>query len=129
MTFEVDFRSRLKADGAVAAMVGTRIDWGIRPQRDPYPSVVMTVVSDPMPQDYKGLIAMRRTRVQIDCYAEERAQAVSLRGAVIAAILPGGTFFGRRFGRAFIDSVRDLGAKTDTDFVHRDSIDALIWHN
>lgn len=126
---EEALRSRLKAAAPVAALVGTRIDWGTRPQGDPYPSVVLKVISDPMPQDYKGFVGMRQTRVQIDCLAEDRAEAVALRKAVIPAIIAGGTYYGTRFGRAFIDSVRDLGAKTDTGFVHRDSIDALIWHN
>ncbi|ALJ14121.1 tail completion protein gp17 [Sphingopyxis macrogoltabida] len=126
---EEALRSRLKAAGPVAAIVGTRIDWGLRPQGDPYPSVVLKVISDPMPQDYKGFIAMRETRVQIDCLADDRLTAIALRKAVITAIVAGGTYFGTRFGRAFIDSVRDLGAKTGTEFVHRDSIDALIWHN
>lgn len=126
---EEALRSRIKAAAPVTSIVGTRIDWGVRPQGAPYPSVVLKTVSDPMPQDYKGFVLMRETRVQIYCMAESRKIAVDLRKAVIAAIVAGGSYFGTRFGRAFIETVRDLGANTDTGFVHCDSIDALIWHN
>jgi len=126
---EEALRSRLLNDGAVAALVDDRVDWGVRKEGDPYPAVCLTLVSDPRPQDYKGVVGMRETRVKLDCYAEERDEVKAVREAVIAAILGGGTFYGTKFNRAFIDAVRDLGALAATGFVHRDSIDALIWHN
>lgn len=126
---ETALSERLINDGPVSALVGGRVDWGVRKQGDPLPLLVLQVFSDPRPQDYKGFVSMRETRVRIHCDAETRAEAVRLREAVIAAISAPGTFYGTRFGRAFIDTVRDLGAHTDTGFVHRDSIDALIWHN
>lgn len=126
---ETALRSRLLDDADVTAIVTERVHWSVRPQDDELPSLVLQVISDPRPQTYKGAVGMRQTRVQLDCYAADRAGAVALREAVIAAITPAGTFFGTKFQRAFIDTVRDLGAHSDTaDFVHRDSIDALIWH-
>ncbi len=121
-------RSRLLEDTAVKALVKTRVDWGVRKQGDPYPAICLTVISDPRPQDYKGFVAKRETRVQIDCYAETRATAAALSEAVIAVITPGGEFFGTKFSRAFIDTVQDRGALSGTVYVHRDKIDALIWH-
>lgn len=122
-------RSRLLEDAAVKAMVGTRIDWGVRPDGGAYPCLVLKIMPSGRPQTYKGFVAHRQTRVQIDVLSDDRLQVIALREAVIAAIVPAGSFHGTKFQRAFIDSVQDLGAQTGTDYVHRDKIDALIWHN
>jgi len=129
MSFEPSLRTRLKDDAGVAAIVGTRIDWTVRPQGSSYPAVVLRTISDGRPQHMGGFQNFRETRVQIDCFAATRATASALSAAVIAAIAPAAEVSGVTFRRAFIDTVRDLGANTDTGFVHRDSIDALIWHN
>lgn len=129
MSVEVALRSRLKADAAVAAIVATRIDWSVRPQRSAMPAIVLQVVSDVRPQTFKENTGTRETRVQIDCYALTRAQAISLRDAVINAISSGGTFFSVSFSRTFINNVIDRGENTDTGFVHRELIDASIWHS
>lgn len=126
---EVQLRSRLMGNSAVAAIVGTKVHWGVRPQGEAYPSLVMTIVSDGRPQHMGGLIDQRATRVQFDCYGTTRAQAVSLREAVIAAILPAALVSGVQFQRSFIDTVRTMDAHTDTGLVFRDMIDAQIWHN
>lgn len=126
---ETALRSRLLADGPVAALVGERVDWTVRPQGAPLPAIVLTLISDERAQDYKGFIGVWRTRVQIDAYGADRAEVVAVREAAIAAITPAGTFFGTKFLRAFIDTVRDLSADIGTDFIHRDSFDAFVWHN
>lgn len=126
---EAAIASRLLNDTTVAGLVSSRVDWGVRKEGDPYPAICLTVISDERSQDYKSFVSLWRTRVQVDCFALTRLEAVQLREAVIAAVTPAGTFYGTKFGRASIDTVRDLGAHTATGFVHRDSIDALIWHN
>lgn len=129
MSFEPALRTRLKEDVLVSAIVGTRIDWTVRPQGSPFPAVVLKTISDGRPQHMGGFQTFRESRVQIDCYASTRAEAVALGAAVIAAIVPAAEVGGVTFRRTFIDTVRDLGANTDAGFVHRDSIDAHIWHN
>lgn len=125
---EQALRARLVNDGTVAGIVGDKVFWRLRPQGSDYPCVVLSIVSDDRAQDYAGRVGLWQTRVQIDCYALKYGQNVALRDAVIAAILPGAALSGVTFSRAFIDTVRDLGADTDAGFVHRTSIDALIWH-
>lgn len=126
---ETALRTRLKNNAGVSALVGTRIDWGVRPQNAALPCIVLTIVADQRPQHMGGLMDSRATRVQIDCYGQTRASAVALREAVIAAILPQATVSGVTFQRAFIDTVRNIDAQTDTGVVFRDMIDAQIWHN
>lgn len=126
---ETQLRSRLLASSPVTAIVGTRVNWGVRPQGEAYPSIVLTLVADGRPQHMVGLIDLRETRVQIDCYGTTRAQVAALREAVISAIVPTATVSGVYFQRAFINTVRTMDAHTDTGLVFRDMIDAQIWHD
>ena len=128
MNWEQALRSRLLDDSDVAGVVGTRVAWGVAPQKWKPPFVILTLVSDVRDQHFKGFQGLRASRVQVDCYGLDRASTYTLREYALAAIADGGTFDSVRFDRIADVSVRDLGANTDTGFVHRDSIDALIWH-
>jgi len=125
---ETQLRTRLLNDATVSAIVGIKVHWGVRPQGEAYPSLVLTIVNDPRPQDYQGNINHRATRVQADCYGLTRAQAVALREAVIAAIVPTATVGGVTFRRAFINNVLSRDEYTDTGLVFRDMVDFEIWH-
>lgn len=126
---ETQLRSRLLSASPVSAIVGTRVSWGVRPQGEAYPSIVLSLIADGRPQHMAGNIDMRETRVQIDCYGTTRAQVAALREAVISAIVPAATVSGVYFQRAFINTVRTMDAHTDTGIVFRDMIDAQIWHD
>ena len=127
--FDEALRSRLLVDSALAALIGTRVTWTIRPQGAPYPAVVLSLISDGRPQRMKGFQALRDTRVQIDCYAETALSKLAVREAVIAAIAPAAVVAGTTFARCFIEAVRDRGDDSTTQFIHRDSIDATFWHD
>lgn len=135
MDFEQALRQRLLDAAAVAALAGRdargalSIDCGLRRQESPLPAVTLRVASDPRPQDLDGFVSLRQSRVQVDCRASSRATVAALREAVIAALVPAGAFHGVNFGRGLVDQVRDLGEHGETGFVHRDSIDFLIWHD
>lgn len=129
MSFEGALRDRLKNAAPVAAIVGTRIDWTVRPEGAPLPAIVLQIVSDARSQHMGGFDAYRATRVQVDCYANTRAAVVTLREAVIAALAPGADQGGVSFLRSFVNNVIDRGENTSTAFVHRDLIDITIWHD
>ena len=122
------------ADSGVAAIVADdasgapMVDWSVMRKDARYPAVVLVLIYDGRPQDLDGNVGLRASTVQIDIYGRERSQVVALREAVIAAISGPYTQGGVQFGRAFIQSVRDLGDDSAPEFVHRDSIDAQIWH-
>ncbi|MGB3844307.1 MAG: DUF3168 domain-containing protein [Sphingopyxis sp.] len=128
---KIALRARLLGASPVTDIAGeTGVDWGPRPQGTPYPWLGLKVISSSRPQHYKGFVGLRQTRVQLDCMALDEAEAVALREAAIAAIVPAGSYHGTKFQRGFIENVRDLGADSGADgFVHRECIDALIWHN
>lgn len=129
MSMETALRARLKDDVAVAALVANRIDWGVRPQGSPLPAIVLTIVADNRRQHMAGFDTFRSTRVQVDCYAATKAEAVQLREAVLDAIVPAAVHSGVEFLRAFLNTVLDRGEQTAAGFIHRELIDASLWHN
>lgn len=136
MTFEGALRRRLMDDAATIALVGRHpgdngpsIDWTVRRQGAPLPAVVLQTISDGLPQNYDGFDAVRPTRVQAKCLASDKTTAIALRKAVVAALVPAGTYSGVLFERAQIDPVRDLSAQTETGFVHCEAIDFNLRHN
>lgn len=125
---ETALRSKLKADAAVSALVGSRVDWNERPQKSQLPAIVLQLIADNRSQHMGGFDTFTQTRVQIDCFAETAKTSVELANAVIAAIVPASTG-STEFLRGFINDVRDLGENTETGFVHRRMVDAYIWHD
>ncbi|WP_279351369.1 hypothetical protein [Erythrobacter litoralis] len=133
MSFEAALRKRLIDDPAVAGLIGQTagapsIDWDESPQNAKTPRIVLTLVSDPRPQTHDGPDSIRPSRVQADIVGEGKDSIVPLREAVIAAVLPAGRHSDIIFDRAFVDAVRSRGSRGETQFVHVDSIDFIIWH-
>lgn len=63
----------LKADPALAALVGTRIYQVHLPQSPTYPAIVVHSVAEPRSYHYRGPDNLARTRIQIDAYTSEHA--------------------------------------------------------
>lgn len=126
---ETQLRTRLLNALPAAAIVGSKVHWGVRPQGEAYPSLVLTIVSGDRPQHMDGNIDARSTIVQFDCYGTTRAQSVALREAVINAIVPAAVVSGVTFFRSFVQNLRTMDAHTDTGLVFRDSLDIQVWHS
>jgi hypothetical protein len=128
MDMQGALRARLLANTEVAAMVSRRIEWLLRPQGQALPAITLTTVSDDRPDTMKGFAAMRSTRVQVDCWAQEYATARALAEAVIvAAALPAASN-GIRFGRAGVEGPRDLTEETTPGTIARATLDLIVWH-
>ncbi len=127
MDMQGALRARLLAAAPVTALVAQRISWVDRPQASALPSITLQVISDERPQHMKDFNDLRDARVQIDCWALSYASASAIKEAVIAALVPEQTGNGIIFNRALVDGARDLGERTETQFIHRHSIDLLIW--
>ena len=128
MDLQSGLRARLLAAGPVAAAVGTRVSWVTRPQSTGVPAITLQTISDARPEHLKGLDSARETRVQLDCWAATYASALSLARACIAALSGPATISGKRFGNTRVDGQRDLGEDVNGTFLHRQSVDLLIWH-
>lgn len=125
MNWQTALCQRLLDDAAVAALIGSSAEWDVRTGM---PGVVLELITDPRPQTMKGFQQLRRSRVQVTCYAAKKLTAVAIREAAIAALVPAGVFGGERFERGFVDGGRGTKENTETGTVHRESIDLLIWH-
>jgi hypothetical protein len=67
---EEDFRALLLADTGVAALVGTRVNFGAHPQGQPLPALVLQTISDQEDFSMQGPSGLLEGRVQVDCYAD-----------------------------------------------------------
>jgi hypothetical protein len=117
-------RARLLADATIAGLVGSRVDWGLRPQAKALPAITLTLV--PSPRDYHmgGAQVTQHYRVQVDCWATTYKGAHDLREAVIAELEPAsGSFLG-----SFVERSADMPERTDTGEVHRASLDFKVTH-
>lgn len=114
----------------VAAIVGVRIEWGLRPQGASLPALGLTIVSRiPIDSD-EGDSALSTSRVQADCWASTMTGAKALAGTLKAALS------GRHFQS--LDVTFDVWTELETDFaaeidkggvpIHRVSVDFLINH-
>lgn len=128
MDFQTGVRARLLANGLVTGAVGTRIDWGQRPQGAAYPSIVLQTISDPRPAHLKDYEATRSTLIQLDVYATTYAAALSIARNAIAVLKDPATISGKVFGPSFVDGQRDSVEPSGTTNIHRQSVDFSIWH-
>jgi hypothetical protein len=129
MDWQQALARRLIADSATAAIAGNRWDWDEREQTSKLPGGVLELVSDPRPQHLAGFHARRESRVQISCLAMSRAEAVALREAAIAAVVPGGTFDGISFGRGMIENVSGDTDRTEGGRIFCQRFDLLVMHD
>lgn len=77
-----------------------------------------------------GTPDLEASRVQIDVWANTYSQKNAIMAAVLAALLPGGTFNGHIFQRAIIDiGPRDVAGERDgTTPVRRKHADLIVHH-
>lgn len=79
---EQHLRSLLLARPEVSAIVGERVDWGLRPQGDPAPAICLTVIFDGPADHSLDSPGITRARVQVDNFAQSYAEAKALASAV-----------------------------------------------
>ncbi|MFX4088053.1 hypothetical protein ACKU27_23460 [Sphingobium yanoikuyae] len=126
MDMQQALRHRIRSSQAVAAIAGTKVDWG---NRTGLPAVSLIIVSGDLAQHMKGTQALQFARVQADCWAATYAEAKSLADAVIAACLPRALVEGVLFRTASATLPRDLGEQTSTVYIHRKQTDLTIRYS
>lgn len=120
----------LRESAAVVAIVGVRIDWGLRPQGSALPALGLTVVSRIPVDSDEGDSRLSTSRVQADCWAATTTGAKALATALRA------TLSGRHFQSLGVTF--DVWTEIETDFaaeldkggvpIHRVGVDYLINH-
>lgn len=115
----------LIADTAVNARIFGRAYWGVAPQGESLPALVLTVVSGRDEPHLEGTDGLWRYRVQIDCYGIDRPSARLLSRDVIA-LLNGHS--GSGFNAVFLDAERENLEGGAVDRPTRISLDFnIIW--
>lgn len=125
---ESELRARLLADGTIAGLVGTRVDWNTRPQGKPLPAITLMTPSDTRDQHMEGFQVTRDPLVQIDVWTLKMADRETLREAVIAALAPAATVGSVSFLRAQDVSHADMSEMTEEGTVRRSRIQLRAWH-
>ncbi len=115
----------------IVATVGhSRVYWTLVPQGAARPYVRMQTVSDDRPEHLEGYDTARRTRVQVDVFADKYSEARAASESIIAAVADPATVSGVKFGRTKAEGPRDLGEDVDgVGYVHRLSMDLLAEHS
>lgn len=119
----------LEGDSRVTDIAAQNLFWVKVPGTAPLPYVRLQTISDPRPLTLKGYRKLRSTRVQADCFAAKYGTARKLAEAIIAVTSQPALVGEVQFGRAEAEGPRDLGEDTDRGFIHRASVDLLVWHS
>lgn len=120
---EEALRTLLLGNPAVAALVGSRVDWGMRPQGSLLPAICLTTVSDaPVNHSLDGP-GVSQARVQIDCFGETYKSAKDTARAVrrLLDAHSGGIFLG-----VFMAGARDLPDEDGVTTIHSVSMDFFV---
>ncbi len=129
---EEALRTILLGAAGVSALVGTRVDWGLRPQHvAALPAVVLHKISSPRDYNMDGASGLVDSRIQATCYGETYADAKLTARAVMAAVNGlATTQSGVVFQRIDIDNERDgNGEQQNGHHLFWTSIDLQIWHD
>jgi len=121
----------LLAHTALAALVGTRINWARRPQANALPSVILHRISGLPNYTMAGPSGFVQTRVQADCWAATYKSSKTVAREVLARLsgarmTVGSVVFQGIFNEGHDDSVEAIAGGTD---LFRVSMDFLISHN
>ncbi|MEW7009491.1 tail completion protein gp17 [Lentilitoribacter sp. EG35] len=123
----------LLADSGLAALVGSRVFIGQRPQnKSDLPAVLLSKVSAPRDYHMAGPSNLIQSRFQCDCYGDDYRSA-KLTARALMSVVNGykGTQSGVVVQLISIDGERD-GNETESAadrHLFRTSIDLLIWHD
>lgn len=121
--------ARLLAAASVTALVGARVTWGERPQREGLPALTLSVVSPGRGYTHGGADSLGNPRVQADAWGRSYLEAKSLARATRDAMEPAATQGSVRFGPSQLDAERDLGPEDVGGGmkVFRVSLDFILW--
>jgi hypothetical protein len=123
-------RDLLLQHAPIGMAVQRRVDWGVRPQSDALPGIVLSGNKTPQ-MIFSGGAGWSRDRIQIECWGRTYKAAKDL------ALLLGGQggllvgYRGDHLGVRLRTIVLGLRSDTDTDtigVVHRTSLDVLVWN-
>lgn len=118
----------LLADDDLSDLVGTKIHWLRRPQKEALPSVTLQTISGPRTNHTEGADSIVGHRVQVDCWGATFTAAKGVARAVEAALS------GQRFGGSaniqgvFVLDAVDSFEGEEPEAIHRSRLDLRVVH-
>lgn len=128
---EEAIRKLLLDTAAVTALVGKRVDWGVRSQGATLPAVTIHLITGSPQMHYSGPSGWSRDRLQFDCWgrtykaARDVADTLADRGGLLLRFR--GDLPGLRL-RTFVLARRSDDDSDEVGPVHRAMVDVLAWH-
>lgn len=128
--------SLMLADPGIAALVGTRINWGVYPQGIASPAIRLSRIGGAVGHHMQGTDGLDGAQVQIDVRAtaarDEDAAGFGLAYAAaqaVEALLNGfkGEHAGTLFQGCFLTAKRATAEKSDSALHHTMQLDFDIW--
>ena len=121
--------ARLLAAAPLTALVGSRINWGERPKKEPLSAITMLIVSPGRNYVHAGADPTGSPRVQFDCYAATFAQAKAIARALRDILETPAVQDGIAFSKSIHEAERgplieDTGGGLK---VYRVSMDFFVW--
>lgn len=121
--------AHLLATPSLSALVGNRITWGERKNKEAVPAITMLGVYPGRRYLHSGADPTGNPRIQFDCYGATTAQALAVARALQDALETPATQDGIAFSVALLDAQRgplieDVGGRLK---VHRYSLDFFVW--
>lgn len=128
-TVEIAVTAKLKATGAITALVSTRVFPQLDTQEPALPSIVYSVLGSEGGKRLSGAAnALRKWVIRIDCYADTEIAADALAKAVRDALTPDGSPWTDSAngvqGCFFVDSAEDF--TEDGVRVRQETFE--VWH-
>lgn len=136
MSFSVDLRTFLLADGTISGIVGQKIHPLRFPPTPAYPAILFSIITGDRSNHYRGADGLAAPRIQFDCYAttylgaELLAEALRKRVNGFKGVMGGSP--GTTVQGIFYDSERDFyeeGADQGTGSgagLYRRSVDYFV---
>lgn len=129
MSWEIDLSARLLGAPAVAGIAGDRIEWDEFAADSLLPGLMLQTITDARPQNHDGFDPFWPSRVQLNSLARTKTEAIQLRDAAIAVLVPYAEQGGTIFLRSFVDGGGSDAERTTTGRICRERTDLIIWHN
>lgn len=130
MSLEEGLVAHLKADSAVAALVGTRIYHEKLPQKPTYPALAYARTSTERQMTLSGPSSLTQVRIALDAWTHSSAEMKSLAAAVRSAVSGvTGNLGGVSIQHCTYESEADLSEFEGDRSDRRVSFELVIWLN
>lgn len=123
---EEDFRALIRSIPVVQSLAGSRVDWGLAPQGQAYPSISLTVINDAAIDHSLDGPGVSQARAQVDCWAATYKDAKTLARAIRGAL---DGYQSTALTGVFLAGARDLQDEDGVAPIFRVSLDFIVTYH